>query len=76
MTLGEWMEANGLSDEALAEKLSVDRSTASRFRRGKLMPSNDTMRRIIDVTGGVVQPNSFFGLNPAPSAAESSEAAE
>lgn len=66
MTLSEWMEANGISDEGLAEKLEIDRSTVSRFRRGKLMPSNDTMRRIIEVTSGSVQPNSFFGLAAAP----------
>ena len=69
MTLAEWMDANGVNDDDLAEMLQVDRSTASRYRRGKLIPSAGLLEKIIKITAGRVQPNSFFGLPAANGAA-------
>jgi transcriptional regulator with XRE-family HTH domain len=65
MTLADWMAENGMDDEALAAALEIDRSTASRFRRGKLLPSSKAIERIASLTNGQVQPNTFFGLPPA-----------
>lgn len=69
MRLAEWMVANGISDEKLAAELDIDRSTVSRIRRDKLLPSSALMAKIIKLTDGAVQPNTFFGL-PAASPSE------
>jgi len=63
------MAANGVSDEKLAAELDIDRSTASRIRRDKLLPSSVLIARIAKLTDGAVQPNTFFGL-PAASPSE------
>jgi transcriptional regulator with XRE-family HTH domain len=60
MTLAEWMEANGLTDETLAAALKIDRSTASRFRRAKMLPSSAAIAEIFRLSDGKVEPNSFF----------------
>jgi len=67
--LSDWMAANGIDDDALAAALEIDRSTVSRFRRGKHRPSAKTIEKIAVLTNGAVQPNSFFGLPPAEMAA-------
>lgn len=67
MTLAEWMAENGINDDQLAIALEIDRSTASRFRRGKLLPSSAIIAKIAEVTKGAVQPNSFFGIPPTRS---------
>lgn len=70
MTLAEWMARHGVDDDSLAEMLGVDRSTVSRIRRGKQIPSKDTMAAIVGVTGGDVEPNAFFGLSEPENAAD------
>jgi transcriptional regulator with XRE-family HTH domain len=65
MKLAEWMAAKGVSDEMLAAHLDIDRSTASRIRRDKLLPSSALIAKITKLTGGAVQPNTFFGLPAA-----------
>jgi transcriptional regulator with XRE-family HTH domain len=62
MKLADWMAANDITDDRLAAQLDIDRSTASRFRRGKLLPSSAIIAKIAELTSGAVQPNSFFGL--------------
>ena len=60
MTLAEWMEANEVSDEQLAETLGLDRSTVSRIRRAKWVPSSSTIAAIVKASGGKVEAGSFF----------------
>jgi transcriptional regulator with XRE-family HTH domain len=59
MRLNEWMNAGSVTDEALAARLEVDRSTISRIRRGTRMPSTEMMRKIREATGGSVTANDF-----------------
>lgn len=59
MRLNEWMNAGSISDEALAARLEVDRTTISRIRRGTRMPSPEMMRKIRDATNGSVTANDF-----------------
>lgn len=66
MMLSEWMAANGFTDERLAAELGVVRSTASRIRRGKVIPSRKSIERIVEITAGQVQPNSFFDMGAPP----------
>jgi transcriptional regulator with XRE-family HTH domain len=60
MKLEQWMAKTETSDEVLAEMISLDRSSVSRIRRGKQLPSRATMEAISRVTGGAVTPNDFF----------------
>lgn len=54
MRLSQWMADTHTSDEALALRIGVDRSTISRIRRGTRRPSADLMRAIREATGGAV----------------------
>lgn len=58
--LADWMAENGIDDDALAAALTIDRSTASRIRRGKLLPSSSLIARIVHLTDGAVPASSFF----------------
>lgn len=60
MKLAEWMAANGVDDVALAEAIGITRSSASRIRREKWVPSSATISKIVALTNGQVEPNSFF----------------
>lgn len=66
MRLEEWMDRTGVTDQALAERLTVvigkkiDRSTVSRIRRGKRMPSPEMMRALWEATEGTVMANDFI----------------
>ncbi len=53
------MATTETGDEALALRLGVDRSTVSRFRRGRRMPSAEMMRLIHQATDGAVTANDF-----------------
>jgi len=53
----EAREACGLQLEAFAELLEVTKQAVARYESGHLVPSGETMRRIIGVTG---QPPAFF----------------
>jgi len=59
MKLNDWMNAAGITDEALAARLEVDRTTISRIRRGTRMPSPEMMRKIREGTDGSVTANDF-----------------
>jgi transcriptional regulator with XRE-family HTH domain len=60
MTLAEWMATAGFADEDLAGALKIDRSTVSRFRRAKMLPSSALIAEIFRLSEGRVEPNSFF----------------
>lgn len=60
MTLAEWMAANSISDETLAAELSIDRSTVSRVRRAKLLPSSALIVSFVKRSGGAIDPRTFF----------------
>lgn len=62
MTLAEYMAANGLDDEAMAEKLSKSRVTVSRYRRGLEIPGSETIKQIVEATGGDVTANELLGI--------------
>ena len=53
------MTETGTSDDTLAARLEIDRTTISRLRRGKRMPSVEMMRAIWEATGGAVTANDF-----------------
>lgn len=51
MTLHDYMQANGLRDAELAEKLGVSRPFVSRLRRGKRKPSLAVAVKLEELTG-------------------------
>jgi transcriptional regulator with XRE-family HTH domain len=66
MSLADWMTANGLDDETLAEKANVTRATISRLRRGKQKPGDQLAATLFSLTGGQVTPNDFYDLPELP----------
>jgi transcriptional regulator with XRE-family HTH domain len=68
MKLEEWMCEQNIDDDALATRLSVDRSTVSRLRRGKQRPSWDVLERIVITTAGAVKADDFFALGAGEAA--------
>lgn len=60
MTLKDYLAKHTLDDAAFAESVRCDRSTIYRIRVKGQRPSPDLMTRIVEVTGGDVQPNDFY----------------
>jgi transcriptional regulator with XRE-family HTH domain len=61
MHLAEYMDANGLRDEDVAELLGVSRGTVSRIRRRKIRPGWHTIEKIRTATAGAVTADDFVG---------------
>lgn len=62
MKLTTYLEEQGLSATAFAERLGVSPSTVTRAAKGEILPSRDMLRRIYDETAGAVTPNDFVGI--------------
>lgn len=63
MTLKEWRERNGKSQPEVARLTGVANATVvSRWERGVHIPHRNEMVRLYILTGGQVDPNSFYGL--------------
>ncbi len=52
LTLDQYLAANGESDAAFADRCDCDPSTIWRIRTGKITPSLDLARRIVQATRG------------------------
>jgi transcriptional regulator with XRE-family HTH domain len=62
-TLKDYRSEHGLTLFEMAEKVGVSEVSMSRYERGRV-PRPAILRKIAEVTGGEVGPNSFF-LIPA-----------
>lgn len=65
MHLSDYMEANNLSDDVVAEGIERTRETVSRIRRRKVRPDWDTIQKIKEYTNGVVTADDFQRLEVA-----------
>ena len=65
MTLDEWLRDEGLDDMAAAVRLRRNRTTISRLRRGKLMPSLALAADIERESGGQVSLADWMKLDAA-----------
>lgn len=65
MELSAWRRDNGWTLAELGDRLGVSEASVSRYERGRI-PEPDVMRRIVDLSGGRVTPNDFFGLPENP----------
>ncbi|MFQ5984666.1 MAG: helix-turn-helix domain-containing protein, partial [Alphaproteobacteria bacterium] len=60
MKLAEYLTNQGISASDFAEKVGVAEASMSRYLSGKRLPRARVMRRIVEATGGAVEPNDFF----------------
>jgi hypothetical protein len=65
MTLTDFLTANHIKDGDFALLVDTDRSTISKVRRGKLVPSFHLLEKIASATGGAVMPNDFLSNQAA-----------
>jgi len=78
MQLGEWMEAAGLDDAALGERLGErdprnrkSRVTVSRYRRGIEPIPSPIVKELVEISGGQMTADELLGIElPAPTEAE------
>lgn len=59
MKLADFMDAAGIKDPEMAERIGKDRTFVSRLRRGLVKPSVDTVVAIERATGGAVKARDF-----------------
>lgn len=63
MKLGDWRREKGLSLGALARQAGArDATVVRRWETGGAIPRPATMKRLYELTGGLVDPNSFYDL--------------
>lgn len=62
MTLAEWMGIKNLSDRDVAQNVGCTKQTVCRWRHRKLTPSTPYMRRIIEITEGMVPAEALLRL--------------
>lgn len=74
MTLDEFLSSSETTEAAFARRIGVAQQAVNRYRRGRI-PERAIMRRIVEATGGAVQPNDFYGIEGAGADLERREAA-
>lgn len=62
MTLRDWRKVNKLTQAETGEFLGVTQMAVCRYERGERIPSQPVMQRIVELTDGQVQPNSFYQI--------------
>ena len=60
LKLQDWMTANDYSVHDVAKAVEVAPHSVANWLAEKNVPNSTTMRRIIELTGGEIQPNDFF----------------
>jgi transcriptional regulator with XRE-family HTH domain len=60
MKLADWLAAKNLTVSEFAEMAGLDVSTAHRAAHHKVIPSERTVRAIMDATNGKVTASDFF----------------
>ncbi len=59
MTISDFLSQHKIGENDFAAMIGVSQAAVNRYKRGRI-PQPDVMRRIIDATSGLVQPNDFF----------------
>jgi hypothetical protein len=60
--LGPYLAKEKITPGAFAEKIGVTVQAVHRYIADDRVPHRDVMKRIVEQTGGEVQPNDFFSL--------------
>jgi transcriptional regulator with XRE-family HTH domain len=66
--LRDWRKLQAKPVQALAEQIGVTVQAWYDWEKGRRVPSRDLMPKLVQLTGGAVQPNDFYAL-PAMDAA-------
>lgn len=62
MTLDEYLQVNKLTQKKFAAIIGVKNLAISRYKAGTRTPTPEIMRKIYEVTGGLVTPTDLLGL--------------
>lgn len=65
MKLKSYIIAQDISLSDMARQLETSPQTVQLWAEGLRIPRQDMMRRIYELTDGLVQPNDFYDLPPA-----------
>jgi predicted transcriptional regulator len=65
MQLAEFMQAKSLSDEDVAAMIRRNRASVSRYRRGLETPSPGIIKKLVEISGGLVTANELLGIEQA-----------
>lgn len=60
MQLKEWIEKNEKTIKEVADTLGVSEMNVYRYIAGSNIPRPENMAKIVELTGGEVQPNDFY----------------
>jgi len=56
MTLSEYMDKHGMTDQKMSEAIGVSRSAVTQYRLGSRMPRPEIMLKLVDATDNKVSP--------------------
>lgn len=59
MQLAAYLKTNEISDEDFGQRIGVTRQAVHRYKNGRF-PEKETLKMIVEATGGAVTPNDFL----------------
>jgi ParB-like chromosome segregation protein Spo0J len=62
MTLSEYMQAHGITDEMMAVMLKKSRASISRYRRRLEVPSTPVIKQMVLISGGKITANDLLDI--------------
>lgn len=60
MNIKDWIEKEKKTQQEVADALGVTQCLVSLWCNGERLPRPENMQKIMDLTGGEVQPNDFY----------------
>ena len=60
MKIEEWMQRENKTQQEVADALGVSQGVVSLWLKGERLPRPENMQKIVELTGGEVQPNDFY----------------
>ncbi len=57
-----WRMRHGISQADFARRLNTTSQVVCDWEKGRKTPDIESMAKIVDVTGGAIQPGDFFGI--------------
>lgn len=58
--LKQWLKEHNITGAQFAEMMGVRQSAVSMWLTGERFPSRENIQKIVELTGGKVQPNDFY----------------
>ena len=58
--LEQWIKDNKMTQQDFAERIGTTQGCVSRWCAGTAIPRPEVMAKIVELTGGDVQPNDFY----------------